>query len=220
MKGGDCCVTEIPEKDAVEKGRKLFAQPCDFVLAAAAAAQFPPGKMPEIAFIGRSNVGKSSLINALVGRKNLARASNTPGRTQQIVFFNLGQRLMLADLPGYGYAKTPLEEKARWMDLVESYLMNRPQLKCICLLFDGRHGAKDNDVDMMRFLDRAGVIYQIVLTKIDQARKGDADIHARAAAELAAQHPAARSDILRISAEKHQGFEELRALLAGFALPA
>jgi GTP-binding protein len=206
--------TEI--EDEHEAGRKLFAQNCEFVLAAADPAQFPVGRMPEVAFIGRSNVGKSSLINALTGRKSLARASNTPGRTQQVVFFNLGQRLMLVDLPGYGHAKAPHEEKDHWTALVQYYLNHRPTLKCICLLMDGRHGAKANDLEMLKFLDRAAVIYQVVLTKSDQVRKSDDD-HTAAVEALIKRHPAARAGVMLTSAEKQTGIPELRTFLTGFA---
>ena len=204
-------------KDSEEAARKLFTQQCDFVLAAADPKQFPAGTLPEVAFIGRSNVGKSSLINALTGRKALARASNTPGRTQQIVFFNLGQRLMLVDLPGYGHAEAPVEEKNKWMDLVQSYLTRRPQLQCICLLLDGRHGAKSNDIEMMGYLDRAAVIYQVVMTKSDQVKADISAAHCRDVAAITARHPAARSEIMLTSAEKKHGIGELRMLLAGFA---
>ena len=199
-----------------EEARKLFAQNCDFVLAAAEPLQFPDSPMPEIAFIGRSNVGKSSLINALTGRKGLARASNTPGRTQQVVFFNLAQRLMLVDLPGYGHAEAPRTEKDRWNGLVQTYLRKRVMLKCVCLLIDGRHGAKANDLEMMSFLDRAAVVYKVVLTKMDQIHAREHEDRLRHAKELAARHPAALTDIIATSAEKKSGMDTLREFLAGF----
>jgi GTP-binding protein len=197
-----------------EEARKLFAQQCDFVLAAAAPSQFPEGALPEVAFIGRSNAGKSSLINALTGRKVLARASKTPGRTQQIVFFNLGQRLMLADLPGYGHAKAPEAEKKRWNGLISAYLRKREALKCVCLLLDGTHEAKANDIEMMDFLDRAAVVYQIVLTKMDRARKIERENLLKEAEALAKKHPAALGGIIATSAEDKLGIAELREFLA------
>lgn len=197
-----------------EIARKLFAQPCDFVLAAVAPLHFPASALTEVAFIGRSNVGKSSLINALTGRKGLARASNTPGRTQQVVFFNLADRMMLVDLPGYGHAKAPVAEKERWNKLVQTYLRKREVLKCVFVLIDGRHGPKANDEEMMSFLDRAAVLYQIVLTKMDKVTTAE-----RAAVEaqtriVAAKHPAALPDILATSAEDKDGINDLRAYLA------
>lgn len=202
----------------IENGRKLFAQQCDFVLAATAPEQFPITKLPEISFIGRSNVGKSSLINGLTGRKRLARASNTPGRTQQVVFFNLGQRLMLADLPGYGHADAPRHEIDRWTELVHHYLQHRPALRCVCLLIDGRHGVMANDLTMMKFLDRAAVSYQIVLTKADQVRGHDSEAKQRQVEAMLGKHPAARPGTFLTSSEKGTGMEELRAFLTGFAI--
>jgi GTP-binding protein len=196
-----------------EEARIFFAQQCDFVLAAADPAQFPDTKMPEVAFIGRSNVGKSSLINALTGRKGLARASNTPGRTQQVVFFNLAQRLMLVDLPGYGHAEAPRAEKDRWNELVQNYLRQRRTLKCVCLLLDGRHGAKANDLEMMTFLDRAAVVFQVVLTKIDQVRMIDRVQRLEQVKQLLVRHPAALGDIVATSAEDKAGVDGLREFL-------
>ncbi|HEU0118246.1 MAG TPA: ribosome biogenesis GTP-binding protein YihA/YsxC [Alphaproteobacteria bacterium] len=203
-----------------ENARKLFAQQCDFVLAAAEPEQFPKSNLPEIAFIGRSNVGKSSLINALTNRKSLARASNTPGRTQQIVFFNLANRLMVADLPGYGHADAPRAEKDRWNQLVHSYLQSRPPLRCTCLLIDSRHGVMANDLSMMQFLDRAAASYQVVLTKLDQLRGVDRKERLKAVEEKIAKHPAARPGALMTSSEKQDGIADLRAFLAAFAEPA
>ena len=182
-----------------------------FLLAAAAADQFPPHHRPELALIGRSNVGKSSLLNALTGRKNLARASVTPGRTQQIVFFDLDGRMMLADLPGYGFAKAPKADIRAWTALVRGYLAERRQLSCVLLLIDARHGALAADHEMMGYLDAAAVNYQVVLTKADQVRKAsDVTDQQTALAKLLKKHPAARPEILVTSAEKNTGIEELR----------
>ena len=207
-------MTDSPIPDTVEEqARKLFAQTCDFVLAATEPSHFPNSKLPEIAFVGRSNVGKSSLVNALTGRKSLARASNTPGRTQQIIFFDLAHKVMLADLPGYGHAEAPVAEKERWNELMQQYLRQRRTLKCVCLLVDGRHGAKANDIDMMNFLDRAAVSYQVVLTKIDQVRESDRETRQQQIKQVLARHPAARSDILMTSSESKAGIDDLRAFI-------
>ena len=202
----------------LEAGRKLFAQTCCVVLAAAEASQFPKTPLPEVAFIGRSNVGKSSLINALTGRKSLARASVTPGRTQQIVFFDLGQRLMLVDLPGYGHAEAPRAEKERWDNLVKHYLQKRPALQCVFLLIDARHRMMDHDITMMKFLDRAAVSYQIVLTKADQIRRTEHDVKLQSVQAMLHKHPAARPTVMLTSSEKKEGIEDLRQFASQFAL--
>ncbi|MFA4994393.1 MAG: ribosome biogenesis GTP-binding protein YihA/YsxC [Bdellovibrionales bacterium] len=199
----------------IEEARKLFAQKCDFILAAAEPKQFPDSPLPEVAFIGRSNVGKSSLINALTGHKGLARTSNTPGRTQQIVFFNLADRLMLVDLPGYGHAEAPREEQNKWSGLVHTYLRKREALKCVCLLVDGNYDVKANDLDMMHLLDRAAVLYRIVLTKMDHLRDAERESRLQKTKELITKHPAALSDALATSAEDKSGIAELREILAG-----
>jgi GTP-binding protein len=198
-------------------GDKLFAGTCDFLRACSAPDQFPPGKLPEIAFWGRSNVGKSSLVNGLTGRKTLARTSKTPGRTQQIVFFDLGGRMMLADLPGYGHAEAPREEQDRWHELIHHYLHTRPQLRCVCLLVDGRHGLMANDLAMMQLLDRAAANYQIILTKIDLVKPEERDARLRQIEAVLQRHPAARPELLTVSAEKRLGLDELRLLLTSFA---
>jgi len=196
-----------------EQARIFFAQPCDFVLAAADPVQFPDSKLPEVAFIGRSNVGKSSLINAVTGRKKLARASNTPGRTQQIVFFDLAQHLMLVDLPGYGHAEAPVAEKEQWNELVHHYMRHRRTLKCVCLLLDGRHGAKANDIEMMNFLDRAAVVYKVILTKMDQVKAIERSKRIEQVSEVLARHPAALDGVLFTSAEDKAGISELREFI-------
>ena len=204
----------------LENGRLLFAQQATFLLGAAGLPQVPDSALPEIAFAGRSNVGKSSLINALTGRKDLARTSNTPGRTQQINFFDLGARLMLADLPGYGYAKAPKGQVKNWTKLVNSYLKGRQELRRPCVLIDARHGLKVTDREVMSMLDAAAQPYQIVLTKCDKINAADLEkLIARTGAELA-KHTAAHPVIMRTSSFKNQGIEELRAELATLALPA
>ena len=202
----------------LETGRLLFAQECKFVSGASSVASLPAFELPEIAFAGRSNVGKSSLINALVGQNALARTSQQPGRTQQINFFDLGGRLMLVDLPGYGYAKAPKHQVAGWTKLIQSYLKGRPPLRRTLVLVDSRHGLKDSDRDAMTMLDGAAQPYQIVLTKADrigvQARR---DIVAKVAAELRPR-PAAHPDIAVTSSSEGLGIAELRAELTTLAL--
>lgn len=203
-----------------EAGRLLFAREARFLLAVAEAAQVPPSALPEVAFAGRSNVGKSSLVNALTGRRTLARTSNTPGRTQQLIFFELDGRLMLVDLPGYGYAKAPKDDVERWTRLTRGYLKGRPQLRRVLLLIDSRHGLKEVDRAVMRELDRAAVSYQLILTKSDKVKAGElAAVQQATAAELV-RHVAAHPEIAVTSAEKGEGIEALRAALADLAAPA
>ena len=154
----------------IEPGRKLFAAPCDFFFAAAKSDGLPPIERPEIAFAGRSNVGKSSLINALTGRSSLARTSNTPGRTQELIFFNLGDRLTLVDMPGYGYAAVSKDKSSAWGALARDYLRGRPTLMRAFVLVDGRHGLKESDEETMKRLDASAVSYAIVLTKRDEVK--------------------------------------------------
>ena len=156
--------------EALESGRLLFAKSCDFVLGAAKLDHIPVSRLPEIAFAGRSNVGKSSLVNALTGRKTLARVSNTPGRTREINFFRLGDRLMLADLPGYGFARASKAQSEQWAGLIFEYLRGRPNLRRVILLIDSRRGLLENDVEVMTLLDRAAVSYQLILTKTDKLK--------------------------------------------------
>ena len=198
---------------------KLFSGAGEFMRAVGDPAQFLPGKLPEVAFIGRSNVGKSSLVNAVTNRKALARASKTPGRTQQIIFFDINQRLTLVDLPGYGHAKAPRAEQDQWNALVHHYLQTRAQLKCLYVLIDGRHGALAADLAMMQFLDRAAVSYQFVLTKIDLVNAAERDNRLRQTAALIERHPAARAPVLAVSAEKHIGMDALRETMAQWAEP-
>src|SRR5215471_17402627 len=161
-------MTGTSPDSAAEAGRRLFAAEARFIAGASTPSGLPPEGLPEIAFVGRSNVGKSSLVNALTGRRMLARISNTPGRTRQINFFDLGGRLVLVDLPGYGYAEAPKSAVKSWTGLVRHYLQTRAVLRRVCLLIDSRHGIKDIDRPLMRILDTAGVAYQMVLTKADK----------------------------------------------------
>ncbi len=205
--------------DDAEQGRLLFSQTCRFVISCAGLEQVPESGLPEVAFAGRSNVGKSSLINALVGHKALARTSNTPGRTQQINFFDLGGRLMLADLPGYGYARAPKDQVRRWTGLVDTYLQGRAELHRTCVLIDARHGLKDNDLGVMAMLDAAAQVYQVVLTKCDKVKEGPLARSTDEIADEIAKHPAAHPEILATSARKGIGIEALRSGLATLALP-
>ena len=202
---------------AFEAGRILFAQECNFLIGATSKSSMPLTNLNEVAFAGRSNVGKSSLINALTGRKALARISNTPGRTQQINFFNLGERLMIADLPGYGYAKASKRIIQQWSELVSIYLKGRVQLRRVCLLVDSRHGLKELDRYTMAMLDEAAVSYQVILTKCDKIKEAAlVKVVKRIDTELA-NHVAAHPKILPSSAVKGSGISELRTELTKLA---
>lgn len=208
------------EAAQLEAGRKLFAGPCEFVAGAASIASLPPFALPEVAFAGRSNVGKSSLVNALTGRKTLARTSSNPGHTRQLNFFDLGGRLMLVDLPGYGFAQASKGQIAQWTGLTIDYLKGRPTLKRVLVLIDARHGAKDKDQDTMRSLDKAAVNYQLVLTKTDQIKPQARAAAIDAATAVAARHGAAHPQVLATSSQSGEGIAELRAVLAALADPA
>ncbi len=205
------------EPELLEAGRLLFARDCRFVAGAAAAAGLPDETLPEVAFLGRSNVGKSSLVNALTGHRMLARTSNTPGRTRQLNFFVLGDRLQLVDLPGYGYAAASKAAIAAWTGLVTLYMRRRSMLRRVYLLIDSRHGIKEPDRPIMQLCDTAGLSFQVVLTKIDKLGASDRDaVAATVAAELS-RHGAAHPEIHLTSAEKALGIAALRATIAGFA---
>lgn len=180
-------------------------------------SQLPEGDLPEVAFAGRSNVGKSSLVNALTGRKTLARASNEPGRTRELNFFRLGDALRLVDLPGYGYAKAPKTEIARWTALTRDFLRGRAPLKRVVLLIDSRHGLKPHDVDVMEALDRSAVTYQIVLTKGDKLKPTELEACVAATAAAIRKRPAAHPEVIATSSETGLGIDLLRAEIAALA---
>jgi len=201
-------------------GRWLFAQRCSFIAGATSPETLPPARYPEIAFAGRSNVGKSTLINALTGRASLARTSHTPGRTQQINFFELADRLMLVDLPGYGYAAASKARVREWGALIEAYLKGRANLRRVMLLIDSRHEPKASDRAIMALLDGAAVAYQAVLTKIDKLAPEARLARAQSLAAELAGHPAAHPTVLSTSAHSLAGIEDLRAELAALAEPS
>ncbi|HEX9570150.1 MAG TPA: ribosome biogenesis GTP-binding protein YihA/YsxC [Rhodospirillales bacterium] len=212
--------TGAADAEALEDGRRLFAQACEFVTGAAAVDHIPETGLPEVAFAGRSNVGKSTLLNALTGRATLARTSNAPGRTREINFFKLGGRLILADLPGYGYAHAPRVRVKRWTWLIDAYLRGRAGLRRACLLIDARHGIKSADRDMMAVLDGAAVSYQVVLTKCDKVKPPALETRLQEVKHELARHTAAHPEILATSARDGRGIPELRAALATLAARA
>ncbi|MEM7547435.1 MAG: ribosome biogenesis GTP-binding protein YihA/YsxC [Pseudomonadota bacterium] len=205
----------MPDTAEIEAGRKLFAGACDFVKGVVAMDGLPAADRPEICFAGRSNVGKSTLLNAVTGRKALARASNTPGRTQEVNFFDLASGAMwLVDLPGYGFAKAPVDVVARWQALLRTYLSGRANLRRAYVLIDARHGVKAVDHEIMALLDSAAVSFQVVLTKGDKIGSAALDkIVAHVANDLK-QHPTAFTEIIATSSETGDGVPILRAAIA------
>jgi GTP-binding protein len=208
--------------EEIDAGRRLFAQDCRFIMGAVRIDQLPPPDRVEVAFAGRSNVGKSSLINALTGRKTLARTSNTPGRTREINFFDLGDppgaQLRLTDLPGYGYARASKSAVKAWNALIHDYLQGRPTLRRACLLIDARHGVKPNDEEIMTVLDRDAVSYQLVLTKCDKLPEAAVQTLIDGLGPLFPKHPACHPLVLPTSTKTGAGLPELRAALASLAV--
>lgn len=204
-----------PDDFARERGRLMFAGSVDFVKGVVAMSGLPPADRVEVCFAGRSNVGKSSLINALTGRKNLARASNTPGRTQEINFFSLGEARFVVDLPGYGFAEAPVATVRKWQELLKQYLQGRQTLRRAFVLIDSRHGVKAVDEEIMTLLDKSAVTFQVVMTKMDKLARPEREKNLEQTRAALTKHPAAYPEIVMTSSEKGDGIETLRAIIAG-----
>lgn len=208
------------EEVDIENARKLFSGECNFIAAALNENAIPPEDSNEIAFAGRSNVGKSSLVNALTNRKTLARTSQTPGRTRQLIFFDLtyqSRKLRLVDLPGYGYAKAPKKDIHSWTSLTVKYLKGRPSLRTVCLLVDSRRGIGDHDKTIMKELDMAAVSWVLVLTKVDKLNNEELKKVKEKSHEIISKHPASYPEIMITSSLKNDGLSSLRTYLASFA---
>ncbi|MBQ4808130.1 YihA family ribosome biogenesis GTP-binding protein [Phaeobacter sp. HS012] len=208
-------LAETPDELMTEKGRKLFAGQSEFVKGVVAMSGLPPADRIEVCFAGRSNVGKSSLINALTGTKGLARASNTPGRTQEINYFTQGPELYLVDLPGYGYANAPLPVVEKWQRLLKQYLSGRQTLRRAFVLIDSRHGIKKVDDEIMTRLDSSAVTFQCVMTKADKVKDKDRAVVMEQVRSALSKHPAAYPEIVMTSSEKGDGIATLRSIIAG-----
>ncbi|WP_027235500.1 ribosome biogenesis GTP-binding protein YihA/YsxC [Leisingera caerulea] len=207
-------LAEAPDELSLEKGRKLFAGETEFLKGVVAMSGLPGADRMEVCFAGRSNVGKSSLINALTGTKGIARASNTPGRTQEINFFTQGPELYLVDLPGYGYANAPLAVVEKWQKLLKQYLSGRQNLRRAFVLIDSRHGVKKVDEDIMKLLDSSAVTFQCVMTKADKVKEKDRAKVLEQVRGALAKHPAAYPEIVLTSSEKGDGIPTLRSIIA------
>jgi GTP-binding protein len=205
-----------PESDAAsEVGRKLFSGPVDFLKGVVAMDGLPDADRVEVCFAGRSNVGKSSLINAIANRKGLARASNTPGSTQEINFFELGEERYLVDLPGYGFANAPVAVVEKWQRLLKNYLSGRPNLRRAFVLVDSRHGMKPVDEEIMQLMNKSALAFQVVLTKLDKIKDHERDQVLEQVRSKLAKHPAAFPELILTSSEKGEGLATLRAVIAG-----
>jgi GTP-binding protein len=211
---------DAPDPQLVERARKLFAGPIEFLKSAPGLQHLPEPGAPEIAFAGRSNVGKSSLLNALTNRKGLARASNTPGRTQELNYFEVGDpaQIRLVDMPGYGFAEAPKDMVKRWRFLINDYLRGRQVLKRTLVLVDARHGLKDVDREVMTMLDKAAVSYNVVLTKADKIKASALEATFDAVQAEAAKHPASHPTLFTTSSETGMGIADLRTAILGAAL--
>lgn len=206
-----------PSPEAIESGRKLFAGQTEFLKGVVAMEGMPPADRLEVCFAGRSNVGKSTLINAITGRKALARASNTPGRTQEINFFTLAESHYLVDLPGYGFANAPVAVVAKWQKLLKAYLAGRQTLRRAFVLIDSRHGIKKVDEEILNLLDTSAVTFQVILTKADKVKAAERDKILAQVRTALSRHPAAFPEIVVTSSEKGDGIDVLRAIIATLA---
>jgi GTP-binding protein len=207
-------LAEEPDPKTAEQGRLFFAREVTFLKGVVAMSGMPPGNRPEVCFAGRSNVGKSSLINAVTGRKALARASNTPGRTQEINFFEAGDDAYLVDLPGYGYAEAPKSVVEKWQALLKQYLSGRANLRRAFVLIDMRHGVKAVDEEILTLLDRSAVTFQVVLTKADKIGATTREATLAQVRAALTKHPAAFPELVVTSSEKGEGIPTLRAIIA------
>ena len=208
-------IAEEPDHAKSEKGRLLFTGGTDFLKGVVSMSGLPQADRIEVCFAGRSNVGKSSLINALTGRKALARTSNTPGRTQEINFFKMGEEHYLVDVPGYGFANAPLPIVEKWQRLLKSYLSGRPSLRRVFLLIDARHGPKKVDIEIMDMLSKSAVTFQVVITKCDKLKAGDLAKITQRTIESIRKFPAAYPELVQTSSAKSDGITTLRSIVAG-----